>query len=134
MARARFLPWRSAVMAGGVGAANAALSARFPAQHRVHLAALELAFVAGAYPGMAIAAAPRRKVAVELIAGGAFVASGLVGLARGSRSMVAAGLLAHGAWDLVHHFRDVGTSTPNGYPSFCLIADVLLLIPLAARD
>ena len=130
---ARSRGWSSVVMAAGVGAANAALAAPLGPQGRLELAALELAFIAGAYPGMAIIAGSPRAIAVELVAAGAFVSSAVAGLAGRSRAPIAAGLLAHGAWDAIHHRNGIGAPAPRGYPRFCLIADLLLVIPLARR-
>jgi hypothetical protein len=127
----RLLTWRAAVGAGAIGAANAALAARLPARRRLELAGVELAFIAGTYPGMAIAGRSGRATVVEIAAAGAFVALAVLGLARSSRTAIAAGLVGHGAWDAVHHRSRVGASSPTGYPAFCLIADLLLLIPLA---
>lgn len=127
----RSLAWLPVLLAGGVGAANAILAARIAPQ-RLELAALELAFIAGAYPGMAIGTASRRVIAIELAAAGAFLAAAIAGTASGSRTTIAAGLLAHGGWDLAHH-RGIGVAAPERYPEFCFLADLLLVIPLVRR-
>jgi hypothetical protein len=129
--RHRLLTSRSAVLASVAGAANDVLSAHLAPRQQLQLAAIELAFIAGIYPGMAIGS--RRATAVESIAAAAFVAAALGGLARDSRATVAAGLLAHGVWDAAHHTRGIGAPTPAAYPGFCLVADLLLAIPLARR-
>ena len=33
--------------------------------------------------------------------------------------LIAAGFVAHGLWDLLHHSRGVTTSVPGWYPRFC---------------
>lgn len=100
-------------------------------ERRLQLAALELALIAGAYPAMAVVSGSRRAVALELTAAGLFVGCSLLGLAREWRTPIVAGLLSHGLWDLVHHASDLGKPMPDGYAGFCLIADLLLAIPLA---
>lgn len=127
----RFLPRRSTALGVVAGVANAGVAAQLSPERRLQLGALELAFIAGAYPGIAIASATRRVITAELFVAGAFVGLGLAGLARQSRTAIAAGLLAHGAWDVVHHARPNWSPTPRGYPGFCFLADWLLALPLA---
>ena len=119
-----------ALLAVGVGMANAVLMTGLGRRDRLYLGALDLAFIAGAYPGMALASTSSRATAQELIAAGPFLAFALAAIRRDSARTVGAGLVAHGAWDALHHGAQLGTQTPHGYPGFCCLADVLLAIPL----
>jgi hypothetical protein len=108
------------------GAAGAALGSSLSPARRLDLGALELAFVAGAYPAMALYQGSRRAGAVECAVGGAFVGLAAGGLDRRSRIAIAVGLLGHAGWDAVHHLTDLGTRAPSWFPPFCMVADVML--------
>ena len=127
----RLLPWRSVILGAAAGVANIAVARGLARPRRVELAALELAFIAGAYPGLALGKGAPRTTALELVAAGPFFGLALVGLSRRSRGFVAAGLVLHGGWDVLHHRREFGVPAPHGYPGFCLVADLALLAPLA---
>ena len=114
----------------GFGLAGIALSRMLRPQQRIDLAAVELAFIAGSYPGMALNADDRRGRTVELAIGAAFMGCAFVGLVSRSRRLLAGGLVAHGAWDVAHHVGEPGSAAPEWYPLFCGLADVLLALPL----
>jgi hypothetical protein len=115
------------------GLAGIALSRTLRPEQRVELAAIELAFIAGSYPAMALSAEDPRGRATELVVGAGFVGCAFAGLALRSRGLLAGGLVAHGAWDLAHHVGEPGCDAPNWYPLFCLLADVLLAQPLLGK-
>jgi hypothetical protein len=123
--------WRS--VGGGllVGGAGALFGLCLNPRRRLDLAALELAFIAGAYPAIAFQGSPRRALLAEFAASGLFITLAATGLARRSRLVVAAGLAAHAAWDGVHHAGHPGTRTPSWLPSFCMTADLLLAAQFA---
>jgi hypothetical protein len=116
-----------------VGLAGIALSRMLRPEQRVDVAAVELAFIAGSYPAMALGADDPRGRATELVVGAGFAGCAFAGLALRSRALLAGGLLAHGAWDLAHHVGEPGSQAPNWYPLFCLLADVLLAQPLLGK-
>jgi uncharacterized protein DUF6010 len=123
--------WRSlsaGVLAGGTGAL---LGLCLKPRRRLDVGALELAFIAGAYPAFAFGGSSRRTVGIEFAAAGLFVGLGAVALSRRSRRAVAAGLLAHAAWDAVHHIGHPDTSSPSWFPSFCMAADIVLAAQFA---
>jgi hypothetical protein len=118
-------------LAGGVGAVvGAALT---PGQ-RLDLGAVELGFIAGAYPAMAIHEESPRAVVLESAASAVFVGLATFGLRRRSRLGIAAGLLGHAAWDIAHHLRPVGTKTPFWFPPFCAIADAALAVQFVRAE
>jgi hypothetical protein len=113
-----------------LGLAGIALSRTLRPEQRVDLAAVELAFIAGSYPGMALNTGDRRGRAAELAIGAAFAGCAFAGLVSRSRRLLAGGLVAHGAWDVAHHVGEPGSPAPEWYPLFCLLADLLLALPL----
>jgi hypothetical protein len=119
------------VLAGGLGAA---LGAVLTPGRRLDLGAIELGFIAGAYPAMALREESPRAVALESVASAAFVGLAVTGLRRRSRLGIAAGLVGHAVWDAVHHLSGVGTTPPRWFPPFCMAADVTLAIQFARRQ
>lgn len=119
------------VLLAGAGACGMALTSLLPRERRVELGAVELAFIACSYPAMAFKDGSAGAVVGETLLAGAFLGCAWLGLARGSRRTVAAGLFAHAALDAVHHRRQgVGPGVPAWFPPGCAIADVLLALPL----
>lgn len=102
---------------------------------RLEALALILAGTVAAYVGFAIAERSAGGLATELAA--AAVIGALVPLGLWvSPYWLAAGYVAHGAWDLAHHPPRLGTRlVPAWYVSACLVYDwivavlVLVLIP-----
>lgn len=111
-----------------MGGAGAALGLCLQPHRRLDLAALELAFIAGAYPAMAFHGHSRGAIAAESAVSGLFVALAAAGLSRRSRLAIATGLVGHAAWDGVHHVTTVGARTPSWFPAFCMAADVALAV------
>jgi hypothetical protein len=116
-----------AVLIGALaGGAISLLGASLSAHRRLDLGALEIAFIAGAYPAMAFHAPSRRAIAIEFAVSGAFVGLALTGLERRSRMAIACGPVGHAGWDAIHHLTSNGTKTPRWFPAFCMVADVAL--------
>lgn len=111
------------MLTGGLGSA---LGALLSSSRRLDLGALELAFIAGAYPAMAFHETSRQTIAMECAASGVFVGLALVGLRRRSRLALAAGLVGHAGWDAAHHLTATGTKAPRWFPVFCIAADLAL--------
>jgi hypothetical protein len=116
-----------------IGLAGIALSRTVRPERRVELASVELAFIAGSYPAMALSAEDSRVRATELMAGVGFAGCAFAGLTFRSPRLLAGGLLAHGAWDFAHHFGRPGSDVPSWYPLFCLLADLMLAQPLLGK-
>ncbi|HEX4837407.1 MAG TPA: hypothetical protein VFV03_02635 [Solirubrobacteraceae bacterium] len=112
-------------LAGGVGAV---VGAALTPGRRLDLGAVELGFIAGAYPAMALREESPRAVVLESAASAMFIGLAAYGLRRRSRLGIAAGLLGHAVWDVVHHLYAIGTKTPRWFPAFCSAADVALAI------
>lgn len=73
-----------------VGAAGSLVGLGVRSEDRLDLGAIELAFIAGAYPAMAFREQSRAKIALECAASGLFVGLALAGLKRRSRLALAA--------------------------------------------
>jgi hypothetical protein len=86
------------------------------------LHALLLAAIAWVYVGFALLDGRQGNVALEGFVAFAFLALALLSLIY-SPYLIAAGFVAHGLWDLIHHSRAVTTSVPTWYPRFCAMYD-----------
>jgi hypothetical protein len=86
------------------------------------LHALLLAAIAWIYVGFALLDGRQGNVALEGFVAFAFLALALLSLIY-SPYLIAAGFVAHGLWDLIHHSRGVTTSVPTWYPRFCAMYD-----------
>lgn len=71
-------------------------------------------------------------LAPEIAGGLLFAAVAVAGL-RWSLWIVAAGLLAHAAFDSVHHLLIVNPGMPAWWPAFCLSIDGTMALWMAAR-
>ena len=73
-------------------------------------------------------------IAVETAVAFVFVAAAVVAHRRGSAALLAAGLAAHGLWDLVHgHVLPASGAVPPWWGPFCLGVDVALAAFVALR-
>lgn len=101
-----------------------------PVEERRAAEAITLAIIAAIYIGFALAERDGRNLLIEL----AFCVLILLVVFQGlweSRYWLAAGLAAHGIWDLLHHHSRhvIGTrEVPRWYPPACLVYD----FPMAA--
>jgi hypothetical protein len=122
--------WRG--MAGGfalavLGTAFAALASH---DNAVVFDAVLLAAIAWVYIGFAIAEGRPSSIAVQIVAGAAFLLAACYGALWDSPQMLGAGFLAHGIWDCVHHNDHGPTHVRAWYPPFCAVADLVLAVPL----
>ncbi|HEU4683959.1 MAG TPA: DUF6010 family protein [Nitrospira sp.] len=85
-------------------------------------AALLLALIGGAYVGFAARDGRPGANLIELTGALAFAAVGLLGL-QFNPLWIAAGYLAHGFWDLLHHRHGSYADTPRWYIPFCVVYD-----------
>ena len=88
-------------------------------------AALLLAMIGGAYVGFAARDGRPSANIIELAGGLGFAGVGLAGLYM-SPLLIAAGYLAHGLWDLLHHRHGPYADTPQWYIPFCVVYDWLV--------
>lgn len=114
-----------------VGALLAVLTAAFVAllpepTHGLQFLAVLLGFIAGAYLGFAVADGTTRALVIEAAGIAVFVSLAAASLWFASPWLLAAGYIAHGAWDVAHHPRAITTTVAGWYPPFCLVYDVLV--------
>lgn len=91
---------------------------------------ITLAIIASIYIGFALAERHAGNLLVEVAFAVAIVAVVFIGLEH-SPYWMAAGLAAHGVWDLLHHHSRpvLGTrEVPRWYPPACLVYDFPLAI------
>jgi hypothetical protein len=91
--------------------------------HQQEVFALFLALTACVYGGAALAPAGTSHGRVELPVVVAVFAASVAGLLV-SPLWVAAGYLAHGAWDALHHYQQVRTPVARWFPPVCGIFDL----------
>ena len=92
-----------------------------------------MAIIAAIYIGFALAERDAGNLLIEVVFASAIIAVVFIGLAH-SPYWLAAGLAAHGVWDLLHHHRHpvLGTrEVPRWYPPACLVYDFPLAIFVA---
>jgi hypothetical protein len=88
--------------------------------------------IAAYYALFAVMGASSRILVIEIVVGSGFVLFAILGYKR-NLWLVAAALVGHGIFDIVHPlvFEDPGV--PRWWPGFCLVADVFLGGLLAVR-
>jgi hypothetical protein len=88
--------------------------------------------IAAYYALFAVMGASSRILVIEIVVGSGFVLLAILGY-KGNLWLVAAALVGHGIFDIVHPlvFEDPGV--PRWWPGFCLVADVFLGGLLAVR-
>lgn len=123
---------KSALIGIVLGLAFVLLVHSVPPQPARQLIALSLAFLACVYCGALLAqSVPGHVVALELTVALAVFACAAVGL-RASTSVLAAGWVLHGIWDLLHVSETVPTRVDRWFPplaaAFAFVVAVALLI------
>ena len=74
------------------------------------------------YIGAALAGKDNSTLALELVAGLAFIAVALVGRWY-AVAILAWGFFAHGAWDFLHHRKIAGADAGRVFPVLCWVYD-----------
>ncbi len=121
------------VLAAFFAAASMAWLWITPVAERRTAEGITLAIIAAIYIGFALAERHAGNLLIEVVFAVAVIAIVFVGLAH-SPYWLAAGLTAHGVWDLLHrHGHHVlGTrEVPRWYPPACLVYDFPLAIFVA---
>jgi len=114
------------------GLAAIAFAALLPdAVAYVYLGA-QLAGIGWVYFGFGVADGRPPAIAVQAASAGVFLAIGFLGAYHHSALLLGIGFLAHGAWDWVHHDDHGPTHVRTWYPPFCVVADVVIGVPLLA--
>ena len=89
-----------------------------------------LAGIAWVYVGFAVADGRWSAIAVQSVAALVFLNVALIGARNESELLLGLGFLAHAGWDWVHHDGHGPTKVRSWYPPFCVVADVVIAIPL----
>jgi hypothetical protein len=95
-------------------------------------AGAQLAGIGWVYLGFAVADGRPSAIAVQALSAAAFMTVGYLGAYHESAAVLGAGYLAHGAWDWLHHDDHGPTHVRTWYPPFCVVADVVIGVPLLA--
>jgi hypothetical protein len=61
-----------------------------------------------------------------------YLGVGFLGAYHESTVLLGVGFLVHGGWDWVHHDDQGPTHVRTWYPPFCVVADVVIGLPLLA--
>ena len=104
-----------------------------PAPDRRTAEGVLLAIIAAIYIGFALAERHAGNLLIEVAFAGAIIVVVFIGLQHSSY-WLAAGLAAHGVWDLLHHHSRpvLGTrEVPRWYPPACLAYDFPLAVFVA---
>ena len=120
-----------AIAIGIVLAAAVALLARLAGFERGTFYATVLIVVASFYVLFAAIAGGGAGLGLELLVAALFAAGAVLGF-RTSQWILAAGLAAHGLFDLVRGEVMSGTGVPPWWPGFCLAYDLTAAALLAA--
>jgi hypothetical protein len=115
---------------GLVAVATAALADRDDA---LVFSAILLAWIGSVYLGFAIADGRRSAIAVQAASALVFLEIGYWGYQLDSRLVLGLGFIAHGAWDWLHHNNRGPTRVRTWYPPFCVVADIVIGVPLLAE-
>jgi uncharacterized protein DUF6010 len=120
----------------GVGLALGLLSTAFAApwsdaDARAYLGVL-LAAIGAIYFGFAVADGRLSAIVVQSISAIVFLTVAFIGVQQDSDLLLGLGFLAHGGWDWIHHEGRGPTRVRTWYPPFCVVADVVIAIPILA--
>jgi hypothetical protein len=92
----------------------------------------QLAGIGWVYFGFGVADGRPSAIAVQALSAAAFMTVGYLGAYHHSTLLLGLGYLAHGAWDWLHHDDHGPTHVRRWYPPFCVVADVVIGVPLLA--
>ena len=101
-------------------------SVRFPPRRSLEFFAAVLAATSSVYLGAALADGRTSLIFLESVAYLPVFALALAGLWRSSPAFLAAGYVAHGAWDFFHHPLRLGASGGERFPDLCVAYDVVV--------
>ena len=83
-----------------------------------------LIVIASYYALFAVMGASGRTLVLEIAVASGFLLLALIGFKK-SLWLVAAGMVGHGVFDLVHHFLIENPGVPHFWPGFCMAYDVI---------
>jgi hypothetical protein len=123
-------------LAMSVGAGLGLLAIAFAAPFSDTDARTSLAILLGAigavYLGFAIADGRTSAIVVQAISATVFVNVAFLGVQQESGLLLGLGFLAHAFWDWIHHDGHGPTRVRTWYPPFCVVADVVIAVPILA--
>jgi hypothetical protein len=91
-----------------------------------------LAGIGFVYLGFAVADGRVSAIAVQIGSAAVFLNVAFIGASERSAVVLGLGYIAHGAWDWLHHNDRGPTHVRTYYPPFCVVADVVIGVPLLA--
>ena len=91
-----------------------------------------LAAIGAVYLGFAIADGRTSAIAVQAISATVFLNVAFLGVQQESDLLLGLGFLAHAGWDWIHHDGHGPTRVRTWYPPFCIVADVVIAVPILA--
>jgi hypothetical protein len=94
--------------------------------------AIVLAAIAWVYLGFAIADGRQSAIGVQALSALVFLNVAFVGVQQDSELLLGLGFIAHAAWDWLHHDGHGPTRVRTWYPPFCVVADLVIAVPLLA--
>jgi hypothetical protein len=116
----------------GLGLVSNAFAAPWSdADARMYLGVL-LAAIGAVYFGFAIADGRPSAIAVQAMSAVVFLNIAFLGVQQGSDLLLGLGFLAHAGWDWIHHDGHGPTRVRTWYPPFCVVADVVIAVPVLA--
>jgi hypothetical protein len=92
----------------------------------------QLAGIGWVYFGFGVAVGRPAASAGLVASASVFLTVGLLGAYHQSTLLLGVGFIAHGGWDWVHHDGHGPTHVRGWYPPFCVVADVVIGLPLLA--
>jgi hypothetical protein len=92
----------------------------------------QLAGIGWVYVGFGVADGRPSAIAVQVASASVFLTIGFLGAYHQSTLLLGLGYLAHGGWDWLHHNDHGPTHVRTWYPPFCVVADVVIGLPLLA--
>jgi hypothetical protein len=83
-----------------------------------------LIVVASYYVLFAVMGASGRTLVIEILIAGGFLALGVFGF-KTNPWLIAAGMVGHGVFDVIHHLLIQNPGVPSWWPGFCCAFDVI---------
>jgi hypothetical protein len=99
------------------------------ADARVYLGIL-LAAIGAIYLGFAVADGRPSAIDVQARSAIVFLNIGFLGVQLDADLLLGLGFLAHAGWDWIHHDGHGPTRVRTWYPPFCVVADVVIAVPV----
>jgi hypothetical protein len=112
------------------GLACLAFTAVLPDRYAYIYLGAQLAGIGWVYFGFGVADGRPSAIAVQALSAGVFLTIGLLGAYHESATLLGAGYIAHAGWDWLHHDHHGPTYVRTWYPPFCVVADLVIGVPL----